>query len=483
MSGSTRLTLLDGLICAFLTLPLLLFCAWFKWPVAIGFAALLIYGFRKSLAGARQGGFELSTKLVCIITIVSLAWVALSGVGHFAFASKDWITRDAVLRDLTATAWPPAYPSAGNLPLILRAPVGYYLPAAAIGSVLSLQAADLALYLWTALGFALFLYGVTTLFSTGRQRFIACALMLAFGGLDILGVLLGGGSWPKPGEHIEWWARFAQYSSNSTLMFWAPNHALPAWLGLVLVLRHWRQPALARITPLMAVAIPLWSPLAAAGLAPFFIAGLSWRRDFRQIFSIRSGLPLFAISLVIARYITMDTQSLAHGWAMEGFDPPLFWFTYGAFCLAEFGLLALALIRLRTFNLQMGIALGILVLLPFYSFGPGNDLVMRCSISALAVLAFAAVRPLADGDRSFWRYVLMIILGIGAVGSAQEPERALLQPRWALTGQTLVQISHGGTPGSNYVGHLTRPEIALLMRTPSMVEPYPPGQRASGPSR
>jgi len=478
--SNAQLSLLDGLICAFLALPLLLFCAWFKWPVAIGFALLILHAFHKATIGAWRREPSVQTRLVVTIALVSLAWTAMTGIGHFVYANLDWVTRDAVLRDLTATAWPPEYPTIFNTPLILRAPVGYYLPAAAAGSVLGLQAADFLLYCWTALGFALFLCAVTTLFSTARQRFIACALMIGFGGLDILGVPFYRGFWASLGDHIEWWAGFAQYSSNSTLMFWAPNHALPAWLGLVLVLRHWRQPQLARIAPLMAAAVPLWSPLAAAGLTPFFIAGLNWRHDARQLFSLHGGLPLFAISGVVARYITMDTQALAHGWAIDGFYPPTFWFSYVAFCLLEFGFLALVLFRLRTFDLRMGIALAILLLLPFYRFGPGNDLVMRCSISALAILALAAVRPLADGGRNFWRYALMLILGIGVVGAAQEPERAFMAPRWALTGQTLVEISPAGQPGSNYVGQLTQPGIALMMRTPTLVQPDPPKPGASG---
>ncbi len=476
------LTPLDGLLCAYLALPLLLFCAWFKGPVAIGFALLLAFGFRTTLAEAWRGQLGISARVLLAVAAVALAWTALAGVGHFFYANLDWVTRGAVLRDLTATAWPPQYGTEGDLALILRAPVGLYLPAAAAGSVLGLRAADLLLYFWTALGFALFLCAATTLFSTTRQRFIACLVLVGFGGLDLIGMRVLGGAWPQPGEHIEWWARFAQYSSNATLMFWAPNHALPAWLGMALVLRHWRQPELARLSPLLAAAIPLWSPLAGAGLAPFFLAGLNWRRDLGQVFSIRGGLPLIAVGLVVARYLTMDTQSVAHGWSLYKFDDPIhFPLYYAAFCLFEFGLLALVLIAMGTFNTPMGISLVILLLLPSYHFGPGNDLAMRGSIPALMVLALATVRPLAnDGHvgRSVWRYALMLILGIGALGAAQEPARALLMPRWALTGQSLGEISQIAHPGgdadplpSNYVGKLNQPGLALLMRTPSAVQP------------
>jgi hypothetical protein len=500
-AAGSRLTLLDGLVCAYLALPLLCFCTWFKWPVAAGLAALTVYGFRQSLPGIRLRRFETGRGALAAIAAVALAWAALAGIGHFFYANLDWITRDAVLRDLAETSWPPQYGREGTTPLILRAPVGFYLPAAAAGAALGLRCADVLLYLWSAFGFGLVLCAAATLFPTRRERAVCGALMLGFGGLDLVGYFLmrhvaprAGevvawwpmwGAIPRLGEHIEWWALFAQYSSNSTLMFWVPNHALPAWLGLLLALRHWGTPALARMTPMLAAAIPLWSPLSALGLAPFFLIGLNWRRDLGALFTIRGGLPFIALAGLVARYVTMDTQSISRGWAMDAFgDVRMFWVMYGAFCLLEFGLLALLLLRLRAVDLRVTVAVVVLLALPFYRFGPGNDLVMRCSIPALLVLALAAVRPLAAAsDRPLARALLMLVLGAGALGAAQEPARALLAPRWALTGKTLVEVAIDQSPDHlarmppNYVGRLDQPGLAALMREPGQVRAFaPPGR-------
>ncbi len=476
------LSLLDGLICLYLVLPLLVFCAWFKWPVALALALLTGYGFTQALAGARWRRFEVSRRALAVIVIVSLAWTALAGIGHFFFANADWITRDAVLRDLVETPWPPMYESDGGPALILRAPIGYYLPVAAAGSLLGLRCADVLLYLWTAGGFALVLCAATTLFQTRRERILACALMLGFGGLDLVGVVATTGALPKLGQHIEWWASFVQYSSNSTLLFWVPNHALPAWLGLLMAMRHWRTPDLARLSLMLAAAITLWSPLSAVGLVPFYLVGLNWRRDIGALFATRSGLPFLALAGLVGRYLTMDTQSIPRGWAIDMFaQARVFWIYYTGFCLVEFGILALLLARLRTFDPKVALAAAILLILPFYHFGNGNDLVMRSSIPALMVLALAAVRPLAHADRPVARALLALVLVVGALGAAQEPERALMTPRWALTGKTLVQISADRSPfhlallPPNYVGHLNQPGLQALMRPPSMVLPYPDG--------
>lgn len=476
---SSRLTLLDALICGYLALPLLVFCAWFKWPVALGLALLACYGFAQALRGVDLRRIDAGKRELAVMSVVALAWTALAGVGHFFYANLDWVIRDAVLRDLVATPWPPMYGMDGPANMILRAPVGFYLPVAAVGSLVGLRAADFLLYVWAAFGLALVLLAAITLFRTRRERLLCGVVMIAFGGLDVLGFPLMFGRPAELGQHIEWWASFAQYSANSTLMFWVPNHALPAWLGLLMVLRHWRTRELADVTLLLAASIPLWSPLSAFGLVPFFLIGLNWRRDLGALLAVRSGLPFLALAAVVARYVTMDTQAIARGWAIDMFaSASMFWFVYSAFCLLEFGILALLLARLRAFDLKVSVGVLILLLLPFYHFGPGNDLVTRCSIPALAVLALAAVRPLAATDRPLARALLALVLVVGAVGAAQEPERALLMPRWALTGKTLVQASaEQARPGesqlpSNYVGRLSQPGLIALMRTPSPVRPF-----------
>ena len=488
---ASALTLLDAAIVVYLVLPLLIFCGWFKPPVAAVLAALILYATWQMLAGTRWREFAVRPRAIAGIVLLSLGWTALGGVGHFFYANSDWLIRDAVLRDLTATPWPPQYPFEGDFPLILRAPIAFYMPAAVVGWLAGPAVGDFALYLWTALGFALFLCAVTTLFQTPRQRWIAVLLMIAFGGLDLVGWILVKGDIPRPSQHIEAWNYLAQYSSNSTLLFWVPNHALPAWLGTTLILRLWRQVDLARIAPLMTATIPLWSPLAAIGLFPFYVAGLAWRRDYRVLFAIRTSFPFMAMALVVARYVTLDSQAIPGGWAF--LDRPFgeYALEYLSLCIIEFGLVAWALYRLKAYDLVLTIAVAVLLLLPLYKFGGANDLVMRGSIPALTVLALATVRPLADPGRSSgWRYALMAVLFVGAVGAAHEPTRALVLPAWPMKGRTLTQSQEMGSDDAfpslppHYVARLNQAGLAGMLRDPTPVQPYPaaPANGASAPA-
>lgn len=474
-----KLDWLDRAICIYLLLPALLFCLWFATPFAALLLSLVGYGSYRALVGGKSPGLVgiRWTWLVAILAL-SMVWTAIAGVGHLFYANADWVMRDAVLHDLAASGWPPSYTDGNGTPLLLRAPVGYYLPAALIGWLAGMEAANIGIYLWTALGFALFLASACRLFESGKQR-VACLLVLAlFGGMDLLGYLWAERRPPELGEHIEWWMPYIQYSSQTTLLFWVPNHALPAWLGTLLVLRHWRQPALARITPLLATVIPLWSPLAAIGLFPFFLLGLAWRRDAKLLFSPITCLLFVPAACLIALYLGMGAATVPHGW-MHQLSPSIdaFAFRYVLFCLFEFGMLALILARVTQFDLPLRIAIAVLALLPFYFYGPGNDLAMRASIPALLVLGLATVRPLAERPVNLWQILLVLVLGIGAIGALQEPARALLHPAWKAQDQSLPEAagmmsSDGGLAfPPHYFAQPDSRVLQRLLRKPPAVEP------------
>lgn len=58
-----------------------------------------------------------------------------------------------MLVDLVGDPWPATYAIDG-VATLLRAPIGYFLPAALVGKLWGLRAAELALLAWTVLGVA-----------------------------------------------------------------------------------------------------------------------------------------------------------------------------------------------------------------------------------------------------------------------------------------------------------------------------------------
>ncbi|MFC7544568.1 hypothetical protein ACFQU2_42675 [Siccirubricoccus deserti] len=217
--------------------------------------------------------FGWAATLACL----GLLWAGgATGTHHLLYSAADWQIRDAVLLDLTVGPGPLVY-GVGDQAWLLRAPLGYYMPAALIGQMLGFGAAQVALWAWTGLGLALTLALLSCLacdVAPPGQARIACvvtaSLFVIFGGLDMVPNLwldwkAGAGPLASWGRGGDWWAQLFQYSGHVTLLLWAPNHALPAWLATLLLLRHGYDPRFARVAALPLAAGVLWSPLAVFG--------------------------------------------------------------------------------------------------------------------------------------------------------------------------------------------------------------------------
>jgi hypothetical protein len=149
-----RLALLVG---AYLGFPGALFLAtwalpWVGLPLAAaGLAALL-------LAPGWRSVWPLAPGMTALCLALGLAWALPAGALHLFYATADWQVRDAVLRDLALHPWPLGYEHARDgADYLLRAPLGYFLPAGLVGQFGGFRAAQWALWAWTGLGLGLVL--------------------------------------------------------------------------------------------------------------------------------------------------------------------------------------------------------------------------------------------------------------------------------------------------------------------------------------
>lgn len=217
---------------AYLLAPMLLFFwGWWRWPVALALTGLLALTGRTVLAQRRRGTQPIGAVIWLVLAGVALLWVASSGLLGGLPLVKDWSVRMVVLHDLTLGAWPVGYGALAGGEAVLRFSMGYYLVPAALGGWLGgVDAARLLLGAWTAFGVLLFFGLIVQSWASRRPAVLAAlvAVLMLFSGMDFLGFWLEKARLPEVGEHIEWWAPWLQYSSQTTLLFWAPNHALPA---------------------------------------------------------------------------------------------------------------------------------------------------------------------------------------------------------------------------------------------------------------
>ncbi len=464
---------------AYLAIPVLIFCAgWLRPAYAIAAVPLLLVAIGAALR-PRDLQWRLPGKAgpLLLAAATGFAWAAFGGAGHFFYANPDWLLRDAVLMDLVHTPWPPSYGEQDGAAMILRTALAYYLPAAALGAIFGPQSADLILYVWTGLGAALFLMLLP--FPQGPVRLVvALALVVLFSGMDAAGVLMIAGYLPANALHLEWWAHPLQYSSHTTQLFWVPNHALPAWIAMALFYRHWGAPAFWPVGILATVLLPLWTPFAALGMAPF-IAYLAACR-LRQGLGLRLPLALIVPAALLlalqARYLGLGFEVLAASVPSEvTFSAGKSTAKYGRFMLLEFALLGFALFALLRHSRGLwAIALLTLAALPFVNFGPANDVVMRASIPSLALLAILCVRAIDETQAStadrIPRALVIAMLTIGATTPAYEFWRALSRPPWPPSNErTLPEAALGLAP--HYFGRLDREDVKAVLRNPTLVSP------------
>jgi hypothetical protein len=480
-SDPFSIDLVDRLSAAYVALPVLIFFAtWFRPLIGAALILLVLFGLMPLFAAsANKRCFGLSSAGLAVAIIVALGWTSLGGAGHFVYANSDWVVRDAVLRDLAVSSWPPGYGVLNGSDLILRCPVAYYLPAALLAKIIGPAYADFLLFVWTAIGVMLFFMMALSRLQKVWQLLLAATIIVFFSGMDILGIMALGHSMPSPAIHLEWWAQLFQYSSNTTLLFWVPNHALSGWIIAALFFKHWRNPQFLKFGPSVLALTALWSPLVTIGFAPF--AGfLAWHHlrhgTWRDGWAPLSWLSAVGIFVTIAIYITMDGAGIRSGWtislAMTSGEMMLLHHVF--FILFEFGIITILLWRIRR-DVLLIVAGVTLALLPLYTFGPGNDLAMRASIPALTILCLVAVDALCEIDLHDWStkdFLLVLCLLIGAVTPIHEIARALLFARWKPElGKSLVEVEK--TLPAHYVGRLNMPLLEESMRQPSSVPAFP----------
>jgi hypothetical protein len=472
--GSASLDGISATAVIYLGIPTALFLAgWLRLPIAL----LMIVGLGYCVVAVRRllrGGSVVSHfgRVHLVYLCVAMGWVSFGGAGHFFYANRfDWVLRDAVLRDLSVASWPLGYDIGGPVLWMLRCPVGYYLPAALCAKALGRGLADTLLWWWTVGGVWIFLCLLPIDFRRYRNIAIAILIVVAFSGMDILGWWTLHRTTPPLYKHMEWWARVFQYSSNTTLLFWVPNHAIPAWIVAGLFWRHWKTDEFLALSPLLLALAAIWSPFPVFGMAPFYgllLVRVVGAKKWRVV-----NLPLLSMSFLIlfflGAYFSMDIGGIPGGSSLNSLDFVSFLVIYPIFVIVEFGVLWSLIWRFDRGSILV-VSAAVLLLLPTIRFGPGNDLAMRSSIPSLTFLCLAAVAAFGQSanQRRSKHLALGIVLAVGAVTPLHEFYRAVTLPAWQPS-QTLTVMNQHPVPIPHYVARTEKTWRTLVFRELSTV--------------
>ena len=410
--------------------------------------------------------------------VAALALFVLGGEGHLFFANYDWLNRDAVLADLVRQRFPVFYDYQGA-EFFLRAPLGMYLIPAAVGKLLGLHAAHLALLAQNAtiLAFVLALLGAMV----PRRRAVFLAVFVTFTGIEILGRYVnavaedptGLSWWPVHAhQHLAWWNPLFQYTNHLTQIFWVPNHSLPGWWLAALAIMHVRREIDSVVLVVAVAALFFWSPLTIAGALPI-VGLLVLSRDYKALLTPRIlGACAAALCfLPIAAYLAADAESVPHLWL---FTWDGFWGVYIIFVAIQLPQIAVVALYWQRLDAGMRllalISITILLAIPIYRLGSNNDFSMRASILPLALLGFVFASIVAQMR---WRdgvarvAVVGVILALGSFTPAMEVQRALALNAFAISDCNVLTTWHHIEPDkwlANYLARADRLPTWLLGR-------------------
>ncbi len=391
--------------------------------------------------------------------LIAIAWVSLSGVGGVGLQNTDYTKHNAILKDLMQSSWPVYYdhvPPTGAS-FFQSYYTAWYLPAALTGKAWGWVYANRALYVWTTLGVYLSLRWFRQCVGTGS--YVVCPLFILLGGLDLIGFSLLNKGLPRDGTmHIEWWLRddtlpmnlkrIFQYSSNTTLLFYVPQHCLPGWIITGMITHLSIEQVSRRIILFAASLCCLWSPFIAIGLIPVVLASL-YHSKIRELISFPNLVVAPLIVLIVAVFLSgKNPEAIPHGaiWNLYNlYDllPRLLIFlVLEVFIYAVFCNPSLPQWHGRGGPLLL-LTLATLVVLPAYRIGENNDLMMRASIPSLFVMWVFLVGNLTNregGLSPLARRCLLLIILVGAMSGGAEILRSLKE-------YTAQVPSWGGTVG------------------------------------
>lgn len=361
---------------------------------------------------------------VFVLAISCISICVLAGVGGFTYQDGDYYKHNAILTDLFRRDWPVAYViehEGKKHPVALVYYVAYYLPPALIGKLAGWEALRYSMVIWTAGG--MFLMCLWCL-KFAKGALWAPIAFLAFGGFDMFGMILGlkAFSWmPELWlEHrqMEWWAGFCfgNFPTHSNHLFWAPQHALPGGLIVAAALHRIRSGTLDGCAFLLALST-LWSPFITVGMIPIGLAGL-WISHGKGSLarSNLAAIPILAVGILFltARGVPdLPIEGIPIHW--NHLNPLRLGFTFVLEVL-PWTLLLLWGCRYDKFSKTLGIACVVfLAVLPIWRIGTFNDLMMRASLPAFAMLSLLLLQAVGEQSR-VWKKVALAILMLGSGG-------------------------------------------------------------------
>lgn len=396
---------------AYLAIPVfILIFSLFSWPFVVGATialAVLIFDVYRQLPTANATPIPSLRNSYPLILIT----VFLVAVGVICpYDHVDWEKSIGVFNLLRDAEFPPIFTRLDGEPRLLRYYLGWYI----VPSISARFGGDFLLtpviFLSTTFGIVLALLMTFAQLKSRGAFLVAAITFFLFSGLDIIGVWVTGRyNCCSPFDLFQWYVSWGAINPPLLGTSMHPQHALPAWLGVGMLLAERRLTL--RYSVLIGAVILMWSPIVAIGLIPIYVWA-TVKEGLKTIITPANTIaaPLVAISIV--SYLTQSTGAMPFFaiWEVASISRLLMFF------LLEFLVIAIAIYQARREDNQL-LSLSVICLLVFslISYGVVNDFIIRVTMPYVFILAFLAVKAVIINRGSPRTDFLTICLIVGAI--------------------------------------------------------------------
>lgn len=303
--SSRRLYLLSIL---YLYIPMAIFlCSWVKPWYGIPAAILLGIAIFRSAGVIPIKKISYNSRRLKIATAILTIWVILSGIGGFVWQNRwDHLFRNAVFIDLVNYEWPVSDGSS-----VLTYYIGFWLPSALLAKVTGCIIIGWISQLLYAIAGILLAFRLC-IEKMGNLKLIYLLPFILFSGVDILAFPISDAT-PRLDHHIEIWSSLAAWESNTTLLFWVYNQAIPAWVATMLMINYGKERSIAALT---IGCLTISAPFPAIGLFPlgiyYILAGSFKNRKPAEIINhiLSAGNIISIIATIpVILYMSLNHQT------------------------------------------------------------------------------------------------------------------------------------------------------------------------------
>ena len=370
--------------------------------------------------------------LILIIFIVLLVGTVLGWTGIFK-QSDDWAKHNAILSDLTKKDWPVYYINE-NEDSMLTYYLGQYIFPALIGKIFSSVIITQAINgIWAMLGIFIAILHILKITdsNTSKKQIITLLITLLFSTCIGLSQVLGKIFIADYNIQDKNWFMLnqkflLQYSSNITLLRWVMPQVIIPWIcmGLLYDDKYDLKNYILLFLPVV-----FYSTLPFISLAVILII-LAIIKFIKEKNKLNVLKELFSLSNIFI-LLTLGTILILYFYGNVFLDKPdeikLKIVNYGQdflvyiFFILSFLPYTILLFKENRKNVLYWISTIFLVILPFFTMGLFNDLLMRVSIIPLFVYMILCIKTLYNNNvNKIIKAILIIFMIIGSYTSINE---------------------------------------------------------------